>query len=110
MQKYEVRITSHAKESLRNIALYILNELHAPKAAENTMAVIRREMESLSLMPSRIPLAPEEPWRSYGIHRFRVRNFYVYFWINDIDHRVLITDVIFVGRNQREQLEIMPFG
>ena len=76
MQKYEVRITSHAKESLRNIALYILNELHAPKAAENTMAVIRREMESLSLMPARIPLAPEEPWRSYGIHRFRVRNFY----------------------------------
>ncbi len=29
-------------------------------------------------MPERIKLTEEEPWRSQGIHRMRVKNYYVY--------------------------------
>ena len=109
MRKYEVKITSHAKESLHNISQYILKELQAPQAAEKTMVAIRSQIYTLDVMPTRIPITDEEPWRNYGIRRMRVKNFYVYFWIDEDEHRVQVTNVVFVGRDQRKQLEIMPF-
>lgn len=46
---------------------YITNELLAPDAAQNTIAVLRNEIKSLSYMPERIKLTNEEPWHSEGI-------------------------------------------
>lgn len=58
-------------------------------------------------MPERIKLTEEEPWRSEGIHRMRVRNYYVYFWIDDENDRVQVTSVIYVARDQAAQLILM---
>ncbi len=58
-------------------------------------------------MPERIKLTDEEPWRSEGIHRMRVKNYYIYFWIDEDNHRVQITSVIYVARDQVAQLELM---
>ena len=38
----------------------------------------------------------------------RVKNFYVYFWIDEENLRVQVTDVIYVARDQKKQLETMP--
>lgn len=34
-------------------------------------------------MPQRIKNIDEEPWGSYGFRKIRVKNYYVYFWINE---------------------------
>lgn len=108
MHNYEVRVTEYAENALREIGLYILNEFSAPQAAINTLKTIRKEIETLNIMPERIHLTPEEPWMSLGIHRMTVKNFYVYFWIDTDANRVQITNVVYVGRDQKKQLDSMP--
>lgn len=107
MKTYTVRITRQAREHLRGIKQYIAEELFAPDAARNTIAALRKEIQTLSQMPERIKLTEEEPWRSEGVHRMRVRNYYVYFWIDEDNNKVQVTSVIYVARDQTAQLELM---
>lgn len=58
-------------------------------------------------MPERIKLTEEEPWRSRDVHRMRVKNYYVYFWIDEVNSKVQITSIIYVAREQANQLILM---
>ena len=107
MKIYTVRITRQAREHLRSIKKYITEELLAPEAARNTIALLKKEIQSLSKMPERIKLTEEEPWRREGVHQIRVKNYYVYFWIDEDNNKVQVTSVIYVARNQAEQLKLM---
>lgn len=107
MKTYTVRITRQAREHLRGIKKHIAEELLAPEAAKNTIAAIKQEIKSLDKMPERIKLTEEEPWRSEGIHRMRVKNYYVYFWIDEENSKVQVTSVIYVARDQAGQLVLM---
>ena len=107
VKTYAVKITRQAREHLRAIKSYIAEELLAPDAALKTMTVLREAMEGLSNMPERIKLTDEEPWRSEGVRRMRVRNYYIYFWIDEENCRVQITSVIYIVRDQAAQLERM---
>ena len=59
---------------------------------------------TLDRMPERIKLTPEEPWHSQGVRRMLVKNYYVYFWINEDRHTVEITDVIYARSDQTARL------
>ena len=107
MKTYTVRITRQAREHLRGIKKYITDELLAPEAAQNMIALLKNEIKSLDKLPERIKLTDEEPWRSEGIHRMRVKNYYVYFWIDDENSKVQVTSVIYVARDQAAQLTLM---
>lgn len=107
MEEYKIRITRQAREHLREIRRYIELELLAPIAAKNTIASIKAEMLSLKKMPSRIHLTPEQPWHDQGVRRDRVKNYYIYFWIDEKQKKVQIIGVIYVKRDQSRQLESM---
>ena len=55
----------------------------------------------------RIRLTPEQPWSDQGVHRDRVRNYYISFWIDEENLTVQIIGVIYVRRDQSAQLELM---
>lgn len=107
MKTYTVRITRQAKEHLWSIKEYIAKELLAPDAARNMIELLKKEIKSLSQMPERIKLTEELPWRNEGIRRMRVKNYYVYFWIDEKNDRVQIISVIYVARDQEKQLKLM---
>ena len=107
MERYRIRITRQAREHLLEIRRYIEKELLSPIAAKNMITAIKAEIQSLSNMPGRVHLTPEEPWRSSGVRRSRVKNFYIYFWINEEGKTVQIISVIYVKRDQARQLELM---
>ena len=107
MDEYRIRITRQARDHLREIRRYIEYELLAPIAARNTIAAIKAEMQSLKHMPARIHLTPEQPWHDQGVHRDRVNNYYVYFWIDEENKKVQIIGVIYVRMDQSRQLELM---
>lgn len=107
MKTYQIKITKQARRHLIAIRNYIANELLAPETAHDMIALLREKINSLSEMPDRIKLTEEEPWRSNGIHRMRVKNYYIYFWINEENCIVQITSVIYVMRDQSAQLEKM---
>ena len=104
---YSVEITPYAEYALREIGQYIAVNLQSSQNAISTLSAIRKEIRSLCFMPARIALTPDEPWRTEGIHRMQVNHFYVYFWINEEKKLVLITNVVYVGRDQKAQLSQM---
>lgn len=47
----------------------------------------------------------EQPWCELGSRRIRVKNYYVYFWVDETKREVQILAVIYVRRDQATQLE-----
>ncbi len=107
MDNYKVKITEQAEVQLREILLYISNTLKEPDIAINLFNELQKSILSLDVMPKRIALIDEEPWRSYGIHKMPVKNFLVYFLVNEDLKEVHITAVIYGKRAQLKQLEKM---
>ena len=106
-KEYTVKITPYALRQMREIVHYISTTLQSPDSAVRWLDTIKEEIASLASMPARIPLTEEEPWHSQGIHKMVVKNFLVYFWIDDGSSCVWVTAVVYGRRNQRKQLEDM---
>lgn len=104
---YTVKITTQAEGQMQEIIRYIASELKAPKAALRLLDEMELSISSLSLMPHRVALTEEEPWNSYGIHKMSVKNFLIYFWIDEENGKVQVTAVIHVKRDQIKQLSQM---
>ena len=109
MDKYSIRITAQAREHLRSIRDYIAIDLSEPGIAKSILKLLRKRMATLSFMPHRVKLIDEQPWRDIGFRKIRVKNYYVYFWINDAAKQVNIIAVIYVKRDQAPLLtELNP--
>ena len=85
---------------MREIANYGAVDLMEPHTAVKLLRVLKKAIDSLNMFPGRIRLTPEEPWRSFGIHRLVVKNYYVYFWIDELNLFAYVANVIHAGRNQ----------
>ena len=97
---YHERITAQAQEHLAAIRDYIANELLAPDAAKNMLLLLGKEMSSLARMPLRVKLVDEEPWRSEGVRMKAVKNYLIYFWVNEAEQTVQVFAVIYARRDQ----------
>lgn len=107
MEAYKVRITQQAKKHLILIRDYIATGLQQPSIAKELVALIRSEMYALEYMPHRIKCIDEQPWRDLGFRKIRIKNYYVYFWINENEKEVVIIAVAYVRMNQAKQLEML---
>lgn len=105
--KYKIRITRQAFAHLREIRRYIEAELASPDAALNTIRAIRTEIAKLAYMPEKIGTIDEEPWKHEGFRKIRVKNYYVYFWIDEENRKVQVIAVIYVKMDQVNQLIMM---
>lgn len=104
---YNVKITSQAEEQIQEIVYYISHELKAPDAALQLLDALEDAFSSLTHFPQRVVLVEEEPWHTNGIHRLPVKNFLIYFWIDEDNMRVQITALIYGKREQLRQLSQM---
>lgn len=77
----------------------------ASYAADNLLDDLKSSIMKLSVLPKRYPLVEEEPWRSEGVRKLVVKNFLVYYWVDDEYNKVQVTAVIYSKRNQIEQLK-----
>ncbi len=104
MKQYEVKVTKMAYGHMQEIVRYISNELFAPDAANNLLDKFQESINGLSEMPERYSLVDEEPWRSEGFRKIIVKNFLIYFWIDESNSKVQVTGVIYGRRDQVVQL------
>jgi toxin ParE1/3/4 len=89
---------------MREIALYIANECCAPEAAQNLLDKLTESMNDLAEMPNRHSLVDQEPWRSAGVRKVIVKNFLIYFWVDEENMKVHVIAVIYEKRNQLARL------
>lgn len=104
---YIVKTTSQAEKEIQEIIHYISFELKAPEAALHLLDTFEDAFTSLTHFPQRVALVDNEPWHTNGIHRLPVKNFFVYFWIDEDNMKVQITAVIYGKRDQLRQLSQM---
>jgi len=103
-KKYTVKITTQAQEQLREIVGYIAYTLQSPGTALKMLDTLEKEITSLDQFPNRVPFTEEEPWHSQGIHKLPVKNYLIYFWVDETTKEVHVTGVIYARRDQRHQL------
>jgi toxin ParE1/3/4 len=86
------------------------NSLRAERqTAIRMLDTLEKEILSLSTLPNRVALTEEEPWHSAGIRKIPVKNYLVYFWVNEERKKVQITAVVFGQRDQRNVLQNMKY-
>ena len=108
-EKYTVKITQQAQEQIREIVSYIRFTLQAPETATKMLDTLQEEIASLDQFPNCVPLTEEEPWHSAGIRKLPVKNYLVYFWVNEERKKVQITAVVYGRRDQRTALQNMKY-
>ena len=106
-KQYEVRITEPAERQLREIVRYVSDILQERATAARMLELLEREILSLSQFPNRFALTPEEPWRGAGVRRMPVKNYLVYFWVDEANASVYITAVLYARRDQKKALTEM---
>ena len=105
--EYRVTLTPQAIEQIHQTALYIAQTLQEPQTAKHWTDLLYKEIAGLNFMPSRYPLTDEEPWRTNGIHKMPVKNFLVYYLIDEENKSVSVTAVIYGRRDQLTALTNM---
>lgn len=103
-ETYTVKITKQAQEQIREIISYIRFTLQAPGTAMKMLNTLEQEIASLDRFPNRVPLTDEEPWHSQGIHKLTVKNYLVYFWVDEAAKKVQVIGVVYGRKDQRNQL------
>jgi len=101
---YQVIILPEAQQDIRSIVLYVARELAAPQAALNLQEEFEKEIKSLAKMPKRIKTVDEQPWKDTGIQKTRMKNYYIYFLVDDEEMAVKVNAVIYTGRDQTKQM------
>ena len=104
MSDYRIIITPDAIDDLVELRDYIADVLLAPETALQYIQTIRREIGTLSRMPARHKCIDLEPWRSRGVRKIIVKNFYVYYRIDDPAGAVYVLNVIYARRDQLKAL------
>jgi len=104
IKKYTVKITEQAQIQIGEITQYIASELFSSAIALRLLAVFEKEIASLSYLPSRYAFIKEEPWHSEGVRKKVVKNFLVYFWIDERKQIIQVIAVVYARRDQVKQL------
>ena len=107
MESYAVEMTRQAEEQLWEIVQYISVTLQSPQAGMNTLDALEEEINSLSAMPSRYPIIEDDPAGDRGIRKTRVRNFNIYYLVDDAKKRVNILAVCYARRDQKRIIETL---
>jgi len=99
MGEYSIHISDSAKQDIRGIAAYITHELLEPVIAESTTEAILAAISTLEDMPNRIGLVNDGRLSELRIRRLLIKNYSVFFRINEAYKVVEIVRVIYSRRD-----------
>ena len=107
MSDYRIIITPDAIRDLVDLRDYIAYVLLTPETALAYIQTIHLEIGSLAHMPARNRWVDQEPWHSCDVHKIIVKNFYVYYRIDEAAVTVYVLNVIYTRRDQLKALSHM---
>ena len=104
MATYRVDISEPAERDLRDIVKYISSQLSAPETALSMLERIESAMLRLSDMPQRHPFASDERLAQMGYRLLRVKNYIVFFSIDQQRQIVDIERILYARRDWMRML------
>jgi len=106
--QYTVKMTAYTIGQVQEIISYISHTLRAPQAAAGWADCLQEQLQSLATFPARFPLVNREPWKSKGVRKTSVKNFIIYYTVEQASNTVWIIAVIYGRRDQISQLQNAP--
>lgn len=105
MSSYKFLVLPSCQKSMQELKHYIADVLCNPSAAYSCIDEIERKIVGLADMPKMFKLVDDEPWHSRGIRRMRVRNFFVYYRVDDSANMVYVLNITYAKRSQKKALD-----
>ena len=102
---WKVIYSAKAKQDLRDITEYLSYVIMMPETAKKLAVHIMNEIEGLDSMPKRFQVFPYEPWSSQGIRCLPVKNYNVFYEIEEDRHIVSIVRIMYAGRDATAQFD-----
>ena len=96
---FDIKLTPEANADIASICRYIAFELENAQAAQDFATDVFDAIFSLDEMPSRFPICPREPWRSRKTRYMGVKNYNVFYNVNEELGSVTILRVFYNRRN-----------
>ncbi|MCL1949786.1 MAG: type II toxin-antitoxin system RelE/ParE family toxin [Turicibacter sp.] len=96
---YNVDISSVAEIDLREIIQYISNQFSAPTTAMEMLNAMENAIFSLSEFPQRFPLVGDERLFQLGIRKLTVKNYLVFYSIDEEGQTVNFIRILYARRN-----------
>ena len=104
---YEIEISDIAGEDLDSIIEYLIYKLKAPNAAEDFLVLLEQKIESLRTAPKAFKVIEDEALSLDQIRIMQVKNYLVFFVIDEKNKTVSIIRVLY-GR--RDWMNILLIG
>jgi toxin ParE1/3/4 len=101
---YKLNITEKAEQDVLDNALYIKNVLHSEIAANNLVDRFYKTIQKLVDYPQYFPLVNNDLLKPYGIRFLQIKNFTVFFNIEEENKNVFVLRFIYSRRNWKELL------
>lgn len=99
MTKYRVDLSEPAEKDLIDIVKYIASQLSSPMSAYHMMEIFEEAMASLSDTPQRCPLITEERLSQLGYRKLIVKNYIVFFSVDEKNKVVDVERILYARRN-----------
>ena len=96
---WSIVYSEQAKQDLRSIYEYIAFSLLEKGTASQLYREIVMEINSLDVMPKRYPLYLDEPWHSLGVHYLSVKDYLIFYLVNDEAETVSIVRIGYGGQD-----------
>ena len=106
--KYEIQITEKAEKDLAEAADYIEFHLLNPKAAGDLLDQVESEILALSSMPQKFKLVDDPVLHAWGIRFTMVKNYMVFFVIDEAAKTVHILRFLYGKRDWISILQSEP--
>jgi len=68
---------------------------------------IRKKISTLDIFSKRYPLVSQQIFKSRNIRKMVIKNFYVYYLVNDMRLIVYVINIIYCKQNQKYAFEKM---
>ncbi len=102
--KFDVFYTANARSDLTGIFEYIAFDIIEPLTAQKLYSEIVAAVRSLETFPLRFPLYDNEPWRSRGLRKMPVKNYLVFYTVNEEKKTVNVIRIMYGARDIEKQL------
>ena len=97
--EYKVIMTKPARTDIARIGRYIAMELHSPQSASALVEYIQAAVHGLKNMPKRHALVADERLAFSGIRAIPIKNYLVFYTVDDDAQTVVIQRVLYGRRD-----------
>ena len=101
---YDIFYTAKARNDLEQIYEYVAFQLQEPMTAQKLYGNIVSAVHTLDTFPLRNALFENEPWRSRGLRKLPVKNYLIFYTVDEEKNNIHIIRIMYSGRDIEKQL------